>query len=113
MRSYGYDNSVMISCLGYLQMPLPSATRSSRSTARSTMVCASMTMWNEQCLFVADDVVVSPAFARRLMKKRALLGYMQNEKATRPRERQPPRVCVSFCSGVLSPEVRVVDRTEG
>jgi hypothetical protein len=47
------------------------------------------------------------------MKKRALLGYMQNEKATRPRERQPPRVCVSFCSGVLSPEVRVVDRTEG
>jgi hypothetical protein len=37
------------------------------------------------------------------MKKRALLGYMQNEKATRPRERQPPRVCVSFCSGVSLP----------
>jgi hypothetical protein len=39
-----YDSNVMVSCLGYLQMPLPSATRSNRSTARSTMVCASMTM---------------------------------------------------------------------
>jgi hypothetical protein len=25
---------------------------------------------------------------------------MQNEKETRPRERQPPRVCVSFFFGV-------------